>query len=343
MRCNLNVNHFCRQKEIATFAKLRRLVTGLMRSSIDMRRSPRSIPAGETLKTVSRRRTVTGMRVHNSLMAAAVILAVPVFATAQEVQPQQSDIRATAVQDQTPQTGGGTDKAQQPPAAVGEEGKKPTRGFFSALGHNLADDVKHIPRRNTLYWLGGGAALALAVHPEDKEINAHLIGHTNPFKAGELIGETGTLLGAAAGTYLIGRFTDSRRAEHIGMDEIEALLLAEGIVQGAKQIIRRDRPLLPDGTRQKGFSMPSGHATITFAAATVLQQHLGYRAGLPTYLVATYVAMSRLHDNRHFASDVVMGAATGIIIGRSVTWHGRNFYGSPELVPGGAALLMVAR
>ena len=75
----------------------------------------------------------------------------------------------------------------------------------------------------------------------------------------------------------------------------------------------------------------------------MLQQHLGYRAGIPTYLVATYVAMSRLHDNRHFASDVVMGAATGIIIGRSVTWHGRNFYGSPELVPGGAALLMVAR
>jgi membrane-associated phospholipid phosphatase len=127
------------------------------------------------------------------------------------------------------------------------------------------------------------------------------------------------------------------------MDEIEALLLSEGIVQGAKQIIRRDRPLKLDGTRQKGFSMPSGHATMTFAAATVLQQHLGYRAAIPTYLVATYVAMSRLHDNRHFASDVVMGAATGIIIGRSVTWHGRNFYGSPVLVPGGGAILFASR
>ena len=72
-------------------------------------------------------------------MAAAIILAVPVFATAQEVQPQQTDIGALAVQDQTLRTAGGTDKAQQPPAAVGEEGKKPTRGFFSALGHNLGD------------------------------------------------------------------------------------------------------------------------------------------------------------------------------------------------------------
>jgi membrane-associated phospholipid phosphatase len=283
------------------------------------------------------------MRIYISMLVVAVVLVFPALATAQEVPALLNDSGTALLQDQTPSTGNGTDKAQQPPAAVGEEGTKPTRGFFSALGHNLSDDVKHIPRRNSAYWLVAGTALALAVHPEDKKINAHLIGHTNPFKAGQIIGQTGTLLGAAAGTYLIGRFTDSRRAQHLGMDEIEALLLSEGIVEGAKQIIRRDRPLLPDGTPQSGFSMPSGHATITFAAATVLQQHLGYRAAIPTYLVATYVAMSRLHDNRHFASDVVMGAATGVIIGRSVTWHGRNFYGSPALVPGGGAILIAAR
>jgi hypothetical protein len=40
---------------------------------------------------------------------------------------------------------------------------------------------------------------------------------------------------------------------------------------------------------------------------------------------------------------VVMGAATGIIIGRSVTWHGRNFYATPELLPGGGAIVLAAR
>src|SRR4051812_31325258 len=60
---------------------------------------------------------------------------------------------------------------QNPPAAVGEEGHKETRGFFSALGHNLADDVKHMPRRNSLYWLAGGTAMAFAIHPEDGKIN----------------------------------------------------------------------------------------------------------------------------------------------------------------------------
>ncbi len=32
------------------------------------------------------------------------------------------------------------------------EPKKQTRGFVSAISHNLVDDVKHLPRRNSLYW-----------------------------------------------------------------------------------------------------------------------------------------------------------------------------------------------
>ena len=215
---------------------------------------------------------------------------------------------------------------------------------MSALAHNLVDDVKHMPRMNSLYWLAGGGALALAVHPADKTFNRHLVGSGDQiFKAGEIVGETGTILGVAAATYAIGRWKGSTRAQHLGMDEIEASLLAEVIVNAAKQVVRRDRPLLADGTRQAGFAFPSGHATATFAAATVLQQHLGYKAGIPTYLIASYVAMSRLHDNRHYASDVVFGAATGIVIGRSVTWHGRNFYGSLMTVPGGGGIMIAKR
>src|SRR5215510_9913732 len=100
-----------------------------------------------------------------------------------------------------------------PPTTVGQSAK-PTRGFFPALVHNLGDDVKHIPRRNSVYWLAGGAALALAVHPADKDLNAHLVGHSNPFVAGEVIGETTTILGASAATYLVGRMKSYPRVEH---------------------------------------------------------------------------------------------------------------------------------
>ena len=124
------------------------------------------------------------------------------------------------------------------------------------------------------------------------------------------------------------------------MDEIEATILSESIVETMKIAVRRERPLRKDGTRAAGYSFPSGHSTLTFAAATVLQQHLGYKAGVPTYLIASYVAMSRLHDNVHFASDVAFGAGLGILIGRSVTWHGRNFYASPMLVPKGYGIMV---
>lgn len=235
---------------------------------------------------------------------------------------------------------------QNPPAAVGEAGTKPTRGFFSALGHSLVDDVTHIPRRNSAYWLAGGTALALAIHPEDGKINRRFLGSSTIdtlFKPGKFIGNGAVFVAGSLGTYVIGRALDMPRIQHLGMDETEALILSEGISEVAKIAIRRQRPIDPTGHQAAGYSMPSGHATVTFAAATVLQQHLGYEAGIPTYLIATYVAMSRLHDNRHFASDVVMGAATGIIIGRSVTWHGRNFWGGPVVVPGGVEFVFARK
>lgn len=224
--------------------------------------------------------------------------------------------------------------------ATGEEPAKPTRGFFSALGHNLGDDLKHVPRRNSVYWLAGGGALALAVHPADDTINAHLVNKSSDalWVPGHIIGSTPVVLGGAFAAYFAGRMTGTRWVQHLGMDEIEATILASAFSEGIKLAVRRPRPVEVDGTQSHTYSFPSGHATLTFAAATVLQQHLGYKAAIPTYAVASYVAMSRLHDNRHFASDVVFGAALGIVVGRSVTWHGRNFYASPMLLPDGGGI-----
>jgi membrane-associated phospholipid phosphatase len=227
--------------------------------------------------------------------------------------------------------------------AAAEESAKPPRGFFSALVHNLGDDVKHIPRRNSLYWLAAGSAATAAIHPADDYINEHMVGSGFAgtfFKPGKYIGSFPVIFGASLTTYLVGRHRHVGWVQHLGMDLIEATLLSEGVTQGIKAAVRRDRPLHEDGTRNKGFSFPSGHASVTFAAATVFQQHFGWKAAVPTYLVASYVAMSRLHDERHFASDVMAGATEGIIIGRSVTWHGRNFYASPMLGPKAAGVMV---
>jgi membrane-associated phospholipid phosphatase len=243
------------------------------------------------------------------------------------------------------------DPPKQPPppggsgkkVAAAEEQTKPDRNFASALVHNLGDDIKHIPRKNTWYWLATGSVVALAVHPADDNLNDRL-GHSdtakNIFTAGKYMGSLPFLAGASVATYIVGRAKNEGRVKHLGMDLIEATILSEGITQIVKSAVRRDRPIRDDGTRAAGFAFPSGHSSGTFAAATVLQQHLGWKAALPTYSVAAYVAISRLADQRHWASDVVFGAAEGIIIGRSVTWHGRNFYASPMLLPKGGAIMV---
>lgn len=227
--------------------------------------------------------------------------------------------------------------------AAAEEPAKPTRKFIPALFHNMGDDIKHIPRRNSVYWLAAGTVAALAVHPADDYLNNHLStseGAKDFFVIGKYVGSFPVLLGTAAGTYLIGKGRSSRRGQHLGMDLIEATLLSEGMTQLIKVAVRRERPIQDDGTRAAGYAFPSGHASDTFAAATVLQQHLGWKWAVPTYLTGCYVAMSRLVDDRHWASDVVAGATQGIIVGRSVTWHGRNFYASPMLAPKGAGIMI---
>ena len=275
----------------------------------------------------------SGSRTTTAVILLSTLLGSPVGIAAQQAQqpaPQQTPPA-------TPPAGTGQK------VAAAEEQAKPTRGFFSTLFHNLGDDVKHIPRKNTLYWLGAGAAGVLIIHPADETINNRLSNSDSAktfFKGGKYVGSFPVLFGIAVTTYAVGRHRPSKRATHLGMDLIEATLLADGMTELIKVAVRRQRPLRDDGTRASGYAFPSGHSAGTFAAATVLQQHLGWKWAVPTYTIGTYVAMSRLADDRHWASDVVAGAAEGIIVGRSVTWHGRNFYASPMLLPKGAGIMV---
>ena len=51
----------------------------------------------------------------------------------------------------------------------------------------------------------------------------------------------------------------------------------------------------------------------------MLQSNYGWQVGIPAYAAAGFVAASRLNEDRHYLSDVVFGAALGIMVGRTVT------------------------
>jgi hypothetical protein len=221
------------------------------------------------------------------------------------------------------------------------EGAPPTPEHtgIKAMIKGLGRDVINLPSRQNLLWVGVGAGLSAGVHPLDDDANEALSGNTlnKVFAPGAVMGQSYTLLGIASAVYAVGRINGEPKVSHMGMDLIRSVVIAEFITESLKYTVRRERP---DGSGANSF--PSGHAADTMAFATALERHLGWRFAVPAYVLASYVAVSRLHDNVHFLSDVTAGAAVGIIAGRTVTRHGRDsFPVTLMVVPGGAAIMYV--
>jgi membrane-associated phospholipid phosphatase len=67
-------------------------------------------------------------------------------------------------------------------------------------------------------------------------------------------------------------------------------------------------------------SFPSGHTTVAFAAATVFAMEYKNKPWVPvlTYSAASLIGFSRIMENKHWTTDVVVGAALGYLTGRLV-------------------------
>ena len=239
---------------------------------------------------------------------------------------------------------------EAPPPSSAETKELPapsSTGFGSFIKATGADFASFPQRKSTWVILGIGAASALLAHPIDDDANARIA--ESPaggrfFAPGKWVGSTWTHAGVSAGLlfgghYLAPQFNDesgTNKLAHIGYDLVRAQILSQVYVHSLKKAIGRDRPT------GECCAFPSGHAATAFAAAAVLERHLGYRAAWPTLAVAAYVGVSRLHDNRHFVSDVLFGSAIGMAAGWAVVGrHGRNEYAlTPMPVRGGMGIAL---
>jgi membrane-associated phospholipid phosphatase len=252
--------------------------------------------------------------------------------------------RAQELDAPDPETAGIVEQAQPeatPPV--------PEHTGLKAIVFETIDDFKAFPRRkSTWVILGIGAAAAAAAHPADQSVNARLIGSTAAERfwvPGHIVGSTYVQVGASVGLYAVGRYilphaegtSRTNKLSHLGFDLLRAQLVSEALSAAIKVTTRRDRPT------GNCCSFPSGHSVATFAMAAVLERHLGYRAAIPTLAIATYVATSRLHDNVHYLSDVLFGAALGTASGWTVVGrHGRSKFAMvPVPVRGGLMISMV--
>jgi membrane-associated phospholipid phosphatase len=212
---------------------------------------------------------------------------------------------------------------------------------IKAIALTLFEGVKHLPAKENVFWAAAGGAGALVVHTEDPNITASFANASwtdSFFELGEVLGAFRYLVPVSVGVYAVGRATRNPKVSHTGMDLIASVVLSQGIVKTIKVATQRERP---DGSDRLSF--PSGHAADTFAFATALERHLGWRGAVPGYIFSTYVAMSRVNDKRHFMSDVVFGSTVGIIAGRTVTRPDSAFPVTVVLIPGGAAITYARR
>ena len=227
--------------------------------------------------------------------------------------------------------------------AEAKEPPTPAQTGIRALFGNLGEDLKHLPEMQNVYIAAAGGGLALAAHPADQSFNAKLLSHydavNTAFAPGKYLGNTPEQVAFSIGTYAIGRLRDQPKVAHLGMDLLQAQILSEILVEPLKYTVRRERP---DGSNRLSF--PSGHSSVTFATATVIERHLGWRKALFGYAIASYVAISRIHDDQHYLSDVIFGAALGSIAGRTVVHHPADYWVfTPVAMPGGGVALMVSR
>jgi hypothetical protein len=276
-----------------------------------------------------------------AILLATLTLSEPAVAPDSAAQNQiaATDRRTTAADPQAPA------EDQQPPVkpeaqkAEGKEPPTPEHTGIRALFGNLVDDVKHLPSKQNALLIGLGGGLALTAHPYDQTFNVRLRSHygavNTAFAPGKYLGDTPEQIGIPMGTYAVGRLFSAPKAAHLGMDLVQAQILTEMLVEPIKFATQR---LRPDASNHLSF--PSGHSAVTFATATVIERHLGWRKSLLGYTIASYVAASRLHDNRHYLSDVIFGAAVGSVAGRTVVHHAADYWAVvPVSVPGGVAIL----
>jgi membrane-associated phospholipid phosphatase len=149
--------------------------------------------------------------------------------------------------------------------------------------------------------------------------------------------------------YTVGRVSKQRNMADLGLHGTEAVAIGSGVSDVLKLAFGRARPYVHPPTDSTGFnandwqfgrglrggdyqSFPSGHSVAAFAAAAAVTNetsrwwpNLKWVIGPIMYGGAGMVGVSRMYNNRHWASDVMMGAAIGTFAGNKVVrYHHRT-------------------
>lgn len=186
--------------------------------------------------------------------------------------------------------------------------------------------------KSTMIKIAAASTVAVVFFANDREIMDFAQANRNDITEriailGEGLGSEWSA-GAVGAGLIIGVVMRNQQITHVSLMAAKAALVSGLAVQGLKYSIQRVRPndsadpylFDPDGSG-KHASFPSGHTTQAFAIATVIAEAAkGHNKYVPilAYSAAALAAWSRVHDQNHWASDVIVGGLIGHLVAKSM-------------------------
>lgn len=260
-------------------------------------------------------------------------------------QPDTLIKKLDSLSKKTDSAGGQTNNTN--PAAYNENTRLTFGSYFILLGSDLKQAFTkpfHMKRRDWKYLglaVAGTAALTLVdrpiqraalkfrnEHPGLQNTSKYITNFGGPYEAYTL---------AAFGAY--GFLFKNHKMQTTTLLATQAYITGAAVESVVKYISGRTRPSFYDpntvakptfkgpfsisrdytGARTNS-SFPSGHTTVAFAAATVFALEYKNKPWVPilAYSAASLIGLSRITENKHWTSDVVVGAALGYLTGRQV-------------------------
>ncbi|MGE0551987.1 MAG: phosphatase PAP2 family protein [Gemmatimonadales bacterium] len=151
-------------------------------------------------------------------------------------------------------------------------------------------------------------------------------------------GEWPAYVGGPVALTLVGLLAGNGAVASTGLEMAGAALVTMAVVLPAKRLIGRERPNCACGSSNfaiggTGRAMPSGHTAVAFAVLTALGDRIpSAPARVALTGVAALVGWSRMNDDKHWLSDVAMGAIIGTASARVVNGRWRLFGGGRPMV-----------
>jgi len=200
----------------------------------------------------------------------------------------------------------------------GEHENRPLEAKYVSTGYFTGGFISGFTSRKAVVPLLVGGALSLALSELDDEamISRSLEDEEFPMEGsmdvGNVYGNGALLAAGSLALAFAGHVGGRSELTAAGNDMMRSLLLGGALTWTVKIAVDRRRP------GGGGYSFPSGHTAAAFSVAPVISHYFGPWLGIPAYAMATFTALGRMEDRRHYLTDVIFGAAVGIAAGEAV-------------------------